>query len=979
MRSKLLLLVLLCAFVVAPGVALAQQTGVITGKVVGTDKLVIPGVTVEARATVLPGPRVSTTGGQGEYRLQALPPGDYTVTFVLAGMGTVTKQVRVQLNLESFVDVTMSVGGVSETVDVKGEFSPVIEKDSTAIKSGISTETIQSLPVGQEYRDLIKLIPGISVTQDGTRGVSAGGSGQDNVYKFDGVNVTLPLFGTLSAEPASYDIAEVTTVKGGAKAVDFNRSAGFSVDTISKSGTSRYAGLVSYQYQGANMASKVGNGSLSKYNQTLDWFNASVGGPVVQNKLLFYGSYYRPGRSRDNRSNVYGTLPNYNSTRNEGFGKLTYTPTSQILINGSYRYSHRLDKSNLFGTYTAPSTGTGEESRQHIIAVDGSWVVNSRSFASFKFTRYAQPYQSRPDNVSTADVSTAVGAQLDLANLDKQGLLGVPSPLSGQDAANAFFAPYIAKYGYADPNTGAMTGGGTVGYGSLFDEDKFYRWAWQAAYNLNLGSTVTHDLHFGYQRYADWEDLIRSSNGWGSISVTGGRTGSAYAFNGQQSYFMAAFQQQTTGAVPPIHSTYKSQSFEFNDTVRYKNLSLNFGLLASNDTLYGQDLVGGQNTPSGYAASAGTIYNMYDIPWYRMLQPRLGATWAYNGKDTIYASFATYNPAASSLPRAASWARNKAVTINAYFDQNGVLFGVQPNASSTGKLFVADMKPRTTQEFLLGTSKQINPKLTARVYGRYRYSNHFWEDTNNNSRLIYGMPDGWAPNLLYIGNLADQCVGLGCSGTSYVIADLDRAYTKYYEATVETEYRTRKIYVRGSYTYSKYYGNFDQDNSTAQTSNDGNIFIGSSNIGDSAGRQLWNMKEGRLHGDRPNALKLYGYYTLGWNATVGGFFSAQSGQVWEATSVQPYVNYTSSTSATNRYAEPAGSRRTSPWYIFDLNYVQNIPLKGHLKLQGVIDVYNVFNTQTPYNYVSNLQSAQFNQPLSYLNPRRTQVSVKFSF
>ena len=73
-------------------------------------------------------------------------------------------------------------------------------------------------------------------TQDQTRGPSAGGSGQDNVYQFDGVNVTLPLFGTLSAEPASHDIAQVTVVKGGARAVDFDRAGGFSMDSVSKSG-----------------------------------------------------------------------------------------------------------------------------------------------------------------------------------------------------------------------------------------------------------------------------------------------------------------------------------------------------------------------------------------------------------------------------------------------------------------------------------------------------------------------------------------------------------------------------------------------------------------------------------------------------------------------------------------------------------------------------------------------------------------------
>ena len=94
-------------------------------------------------------------------------------------------------------------------------------------RSGIPNEQIASCRSARQYRDLIKLIPGVQYTQDQVRGPSAGSSGQDNVYNFDGVNVTLPLFGTLSAEPASHDIAQVTVVKGGAKAIDFNRAGGF--------------------------------------------------------------------------------------------------------------------------------------------------------------------------------------------------------------------------------------------------------------------------------------------------------------------------------------------------------------------------------------------------------------------------------------------------------------------------------------------------------------------------------------------------------------------------------------------------------------------------------------------------------------------------------------------------------------------------------------------------------------------------------
>ena len=79
MRQKLALLVLaLCCCV--PAAALAQQTGAIIGKVVDSTGGALPGVTVEARSDVLPSPRVTVTGATGEYRLPALPPGDYTVS-----------------------------------------------------------------------------------------------------------------------------------------------------------------------------------------------------------------------------------------------------------------------------------------------------------------------------------------------------------------------------------------------------------------------------------------------------------------------------------------------------------------------------------------------------------------------------------------------------------------------------------------------------------------------------------------------------------------------------------------------------------------------------------------------------------------------------------------------------------------------------------------------------------------------------------
>lgn len=948
----------------------AQQTGAIGGKVTATDGSLLPGVTVEARSDVMPGVRATTTGGDGAYRMPALLPGSYTLTFTLSGMQTVTRTARVQLAQETTVDAKLGVG-LEEAVTVTAEAS-LIDKETATIASGLSTEQITSLPVGQEYRDIQKLIPGVQYTQDGVRGPSAGGNGQDNVYQFDGVNVTLPLFGTLSADPSTHDIAQVTVIKGGARAVDFDRSGGFNIDSVSKTGTSKLSGIVSYQFQNTAMAADLQSGSRSRYEQDRSWINLGIGGPIVRDKIYFYASYYRPQFARDNRSNDYGELPDFDSHRNEGYGKITWTPSPKLLLNLSYRDFKKIEVSDLFGQSSAATTGTGGEARQKIGTFEGSWVINPQSFVTFNYSMFRYDTLGTPDNVANVTPSSVIGTRLDIANLNTQGRLTVPSLLAptvaGAAAFNAFIQPIVNRYGFQ--RNGVATGGGIVGYGSEFNDQDFPRDGFQIGYNLTAGR---HDLHFGFERYKDGERLLRRSNGWGLISVPGGRVA---AVNGQLPYYTARYQQQGTGQTAPINSDYESMSFEFNDMIKLGRWTLNLGVLASEDTLFGQGLREDSSTLSGYASAPGNRYEMYKVPFSKMIQPRLGATWAYNDRDTVYASYAKYNPAASSLSRAASWDRNLTGTfIDAHFDQNGVLFAAVPVGSSSGKLFVEDMTPRTINEFLIGTARQLNSSLSARLYGRHRRGSHFWEDTNNNARQAFNPPSG-IPRDLYIPDLTARLAQIG-SGSTYVIAELDNAYTRYNEVTLEMEWRSDKSFVRGSYTWSEYYGNFDQDNST--TANDANIFIGSSFLADGAGRQIWDNKEGTLRGDRPHMLKIYGYRTLPWNAQFGVFAVAQSGQPWEMWSFEPYRALTTSTSNTNRYAEPAGSRRAPTHYQVDLKYIHNFKLGGRMALQIDADLFNVFNKQTGYNFNPEFNSATFGQPRNYFDPRRLQVAARLTF
>ncbi|MFN2443936.1 MAG: carboxypeptidase regulatory-like domain-containing protein, partial [Thermoanaerobaculia bacterium] len=276
-------------FAVCSFALMAQQTGSISGRVTTGDGDPLPGVTIEARSNVLPQVRVSATQSNGDYRLPALPPGSYTVSFSLAGMQAQTRNVQVNLGQDATVNVRMALEALAETITVTAS-SSLIDPTSTAITSAVDEEVIDLVPTGQEYRDLLKLAPAVQYTEDAIRGPSAGGSGQDNVYQFDGVNVSLPLYGTLSAEPSSHDIDQVSVLKGGAKAVDFNRSAGFTIDSVSKSGTNEWSGSVQYQIQSSDMTADQDFNVTSIYDQDRAWATFGIGGPVVRDRLFFYGS-----------------------------------------------------------------------------------------------------------------------------------------------------------------------------------------------------------------------------------------------------------------------------------------------------------------------------------------------------------------------------------------------------------------------------------------------------------------------------------------------------------------------------------------------------------------------------------------------------------------------------------------------------------------------------------------------------------------
>ncbi len=967
--KKLCLLLVFLLVSLCGGAAFAQGTlaGSIAGEVTTAAGDGVPGVSVSAAGDVLPRPRTTVTGDGGRYDLRLLPPGNYTLTFTLSGMMTVAREVRVLLQQTVRVDVTMQPEGVAEVLEVTGEL-PTIDTASAEIKIAIDDEVIDQLPVAQDYRDLIKLIPGVQYTEDDIRGPSAGGSGQDNVYLFDGVNVGLPLFGTLPTDLSSHDIEQVSIVKGGAKAIDFNRSGGFTINSVSKSGTNRFHGEVSYQIQTESMTGDRDTGSSTEFEEDKDWAVFNIGGPIASERLFFYTSYYRPTSDRGNRSNLYGAVPNSEEVRDELFGKLTFTPTNSLLLHASWRDSEKDERG--FGVSDEDRAGTssvGNDSTLQIGIFEASAVLSDNSYLSFKYTDFTNDTAGRPDNLLDFQIAVDGSVALDVDNLDRQGQLSVPLPIAGEDAYNAFIGPLIDRYGFIE--NGVATGGGVTGVDDRINNQDYFRESWQLSYDLLLGN---HDLHFGYQWSDEGEALSRTSNGWGIIRVPGGRA----TFDGQPVFYEATFEQQSlAGAVPgTINSAFESQIFEINDTINSGDWTFNLGVLLSNDQLFGEGLRANSSNVSGFELAPGNKYKMYEIDWDEMISPRLGVTWSYNRRDTLYASYARYYPAANTLPRAASWARNLRRSIRAYFDPAGNLIGTDDVRSSSGKFFQDGIDPRSIDELIVGHSRQMGPRWTGKAHFRYREGKNFWEDTNNNARSRFEPPPG-IPTEDYIPELADYRAEVG--GSSYVIAELDGAFTKYYEASVDAEWRGSEAYFKGSYVWSHYYGNFDQDNTT--TENDSNIFVGSSFLADGAGRQLWNFREGNLRGDRRHQLKFYGYYNFDWNGSAGFYAVYQSGQPWETWDVEVYRHLTGSSSDTSRYAEPAGSRTTGDHYQIDLNYTQDFKLGARYNIQLRADLFNAFDKQTGYDIQNKANSANFGEARDFFDPRRLQLMVKLEF
>ena len=331
MRAILKTLTLLAWMVLLPTVAVAQA--VIAGVAKDSSGAVLPGVSVEATSPALiEKVRTAVTDGTGQYRIENLRPGAYTVTFTLQGFSTF-RRAGIELTgpFTATINADLKVGGLSQTITVTGE-TPIVDVQSARRQTTLNNDVLRAIPTARGSSALVVLVPGVVANIDTVTATSAGqfpihgGRNNEGRLTVDGLNIGNPVGGN---SPAGYsadvgNAQEVTfTTSGGLGEAE---NAGLVVNIVPKTGGNSVQGSVYFsgtgeKLQADNFTQALKDAGLAAATPLTKVYDLSggVGGPIKKDRVWYFVGARTRGSTRV-IANVY-----YNQNAGDPT-KWTYLP-----------------------------------------------------------------------------------------------------------------------------------------------------------------------------------------------------------------------------------------------------------------------------------------------------------------------------------------------------------------------------------------------------------------------------------------------------------------------------------------------------------------------------------------------------------------------------------------------------------------------------------------------------------------------------
>src|SRR5947209_5832161 len=297
-------------FVVLP-LALLMSVAVVSASA-QVSNAVVTGIVADAQGGILPGVTITVTNAEsgvvrtivteenGRYRLGGIPPGRYNLKAELPGFATQeVKDITLTIALEYLKDFTMGIQGLQEYITITGE-SPVVETTKTEVAAVVTQQQIETLP----FQDrgtlaLTLLLPGTGI--DTTRAkrsavnVGAGISTSSTSYLVDGLSNATAISGEQRQDIPQAAIQEfaVHTTQVPAQ---FGQRAGGVVSIATKSGTNDLHGeaFEFFRNKSLNTLDKFQElQHATKPDYKRHEFGAALGGPILKNRLHYFGTFER--------------------------------------------------------------------------------------------------------------------------------------------------------------------------------------------------------------------------------------------------------------------------------------------------------------------------------------------------------------------------------------------------------------------------------------------------------------------------------------------------------------------------------------------------------------------------------------------------------------------------------------------------------------------------------------------------------------
>ncbi len=949
--SAVALLVFVGNVSVALGQAVTSGTGALNGRVMDDSQAVIPGVTVTISSPAQMGTRNAVTDAEGQYRFTAVPPGDYTITFELAGFRTVRNEgIRIGVGFTATVNAEMKLASLEESVTVTGQ-SPVVDTSATRIGNTFDAKQLSALPTSRDYFSLLAGSPAIQMNRIDIGGSTNGTQQGFTVYgmtgqvraSIEGMNATenTGAFGNYPDVGAMEEVV-INTAAHSAEA----STPGVQSQFISKSGGNEYRGTFYGGYSPENWqafnidADQVARGlqgggglratdtnRLSSYQDE----NLGFGGYIGKDRLWFYGSY----RHQDIKAR---------------FVNFPVKPQTTLLNNYSLKLTYNLSQNNKLIAYTQP---TQKQQPQRF----DSWLLGVDT------------------GINTSEATT--WNQNFWAWVHKGEWNGVLSD-------NAFAEIRAGQYGYRWDN-------GVNGTGLRYED---------------IGNNLIYGRNRNWGRERRRDQVLGSlslfKNGWGDHNIKFGgeifhETVNDIFKDGFEEDILHVMQNNAKLDVILFESpnssigglwTYGSYA---NDTWRVSNkLTLNVGGRFDRYRAFAPE----QEHPAGRFNPATIKFAAKEniIDW-NLLAPRLGLTYDVreNGKTVLKFNYGKYwfNPGADfvfniSENSSSWWRRYRWTDVN----NNGRWDPGEENAcglptclvDKRGGVATESLDPNLddtlTNEIATFLERELMPNFGVRAGYVWRGVRNQYQRVNINRpysafTVPVTVPDpgpdsrvGTADDGAQISafDLATEFRGLPVVNMTMNVDGGDADYHTF-EIT-GTKRMSNGWSLLASYGYTKsfdngnssYLGNSVRANSLPATPND-----------------KINTNDGRYEYSRQN-VKLAGTIrTPWWGISVSPMLRYQQGFPFGRT-FSANLSYGS----VRFLAEPFGTRRQDDIIITDVRVEKEVRFASRRLISGFFDLYNIFNS----NPAQNLQwssGTAFNRPLSVVPPRLARVGLKLEF